>query len=178
MKNEAMSRAITGIDDELIMSAYSAAPSRRLNIKVLGVCAAACIAVICCITIALRSGGPEISVYGQDITKNTVVIAPDGPDGTSTRQYEGDGICIPISLKTKTDLTIKVSYGELDVTSGNSESAEDDSGILNVSGSADIVWSIESPDKDKAYELQINGGERVYGLSYDTVSGKWQISKK
>lgn len=176
MKNEAIARAITEIDDELISSARSDAPRRRVNGRIYGVCAAACLMLICCLTLALRSGKIKISVYGQDIAKNSVVTVPENGDAASTRRYDREGICIPITVKTNADFTIKVSYGELELVTDDGTLTEKYSRALNVSGSADMIWSVEQPDKEQTYTFEING-EEALRLSYDRTSSSWQIAK-
>ena len=169
--------AITGIDDELIASAYSAVPRRRMTTKTFGIYAAACLLLICCIALTLRFGTPKISVYGQTVTKTALTIEPER-GAASTRQYDREGISIPITVKANTDFTIQASYGELELANGDGVATTGYSDFLNVSGSTDVIWFIEEPDISRTYELSINGGAEVFVLSYDRTSSSWQIAKK
>ena len=97
MKNEALIRAISGIDDQLILDAHSQAPRKRRGKKYFGLCAAACLVLICGLLFFPRSGGGlEIHLNGNPVSSWPAAVDLPAPLSSGTRQTDDPWLVITV----------------------------------------------------------------------------------
>lgn len=175
MKNEVLARAITGIDDELILSAHRPSFSKRKIIKQFSVYAAACLIFVCGILFLSRSNSdPEILTNGTAVSAQPVtVVSPDARQTYATP----DDITVSLEIVSHRDLTVTATDGRIKVYSAQTNERIDVGRSCKTKGPVTVQWRIEKPDRSRTYEIQINGRETVLILQYEQTTEQWIIRK-
>ena len=173
MKNEVLARAITGIDDELIVSAHRPASSKRKGIRYFGTYAAACLILICGIVFLLHhNSGPEILINGEAVSSQPVTVM-----SLDTRQAPMNVITVLIEIVSKGDLTITAIDGTIEVYSSKTNKQIGIGQFCKAKGSVTVQWTIEEPDRSQTYEIHVNDQETKLTLQYEPTTNKWIIRK-
>lgn len=171
MKHEAMARAMSELDDELIAQARSYAPlprAKRAFPRILA--AAACLALVLSAALMMQRPQADIYIGGTRLSGSPVPI--DQPAPLSLEQEQSaQPLCLSLSFESRTDepLEITVSDGTLDPSAGG-ETAPLSS--RTVSGGETVTWTIPSPREDTVYTLCVNGRTAAV-LRYDTENACW-----
>lgn len=180
MKNETMVRAITDIDDALILEAKESAAGPKSffsQYKVLG--AAACLALICLLgsigSLLFPAHSMEILLYGNAVSDEVQLIEmPVLAEGMEVRQT-GQTLSVPLELNLKEGSTaqVEVSAGELSVFDAETGQVLSDGMICQVQKDDRLEWLIEEICQDKTYTIRISTGN-------DTVQAElsWQEEQK
>ena len=173
MQNEVLAKAITGIDDELIVSAYMASGRPRAKKRGVwyGICVAACIVLICgAILLSNHGGGVNVFLYGDPVNGQTVF--------TDTRLKTVNVLSLPLEMVTNGDLTINAIDGNIEVYSLNSEELLCVGQFLKTRGSVNCQWTVYDPNTDCTYEIALNDSEVTLRLSYDKDIQNWILNKQ
>lgn len=171
MKNEALVRAITGIDDELIVSAHRRGYSKRKGIKYFSTYAAACLVIVCGMIFLLHHNSePEISFGGTVVSTQPVSVT-----SSDTRQTILDVITVPFDIISNGDLRIKAIDGTLAVYSSKTNEQICVGQVCEAKGSVTVEWTIENPDHGQTYQIDINNQETMLILQYEQATNQWTI---
>lgn len=173
MKNEALVKAITEIDDELILSAHRPMILKRKIMKCFGACAAACLIFVCVfVLLSHNNSEPEILINGAAVSSQPItVISPN------TRQIATDAIAVPIEIVSKGKLTITAVDGAIEVYSSKTYEQICAGKICEVKGPVAVQWIIENPDRSQTYKIQVNNQETMLLLRYEQTTNEWIITK-
>lgn len=175
MKNEVMARAITEIDDELIVSAHRPASSGRNTVKYFSAFAAACLLVICGVIFLLNrdSGSTPKIVFGEAVisTQQSKIATYD------LWQIPQALITVPVEIYSERELEITAVDGTISVFSAETGEQIYVGQSCKTSGDVKAEWTIEDPDTDKTYRITVNNRETVYMLRYDQTSDQWSVTE-
>lgn len=178
MKNEVFARAITEIDNELIISAHKNRVPRNKR-KKWPLAAAACFLLICGIALYLRSNRRiEVSVYGNTISDRPVTIDIPTPLSSDNRSVIPDVLTVPMEIKPEHKINIKVDNGMLEVYSLETNKLLCEGQICKTSDSVTVFWTIEAPNPKQVYKLWINSDTVVFLLSYNEETNNWILNKQ
>lgn len=182
MANEVMAKALSGIDDELIVNAYKASTKKR-NLKPLYSISAiaACLVLIFTAMFALPQKSTQIYLYSEKVTHIPCIVNQPSALSSLPRTYSQD-LSIPLDVKLAGETKITCSQGTIApcgenqdcfyYTTGNTFLADKDTAKNPLS----LLWTIESPDETKTYTLTLEGKKtEVLTLSFDEESLNWTI---
>lgn len=174
MKNEVLARAITDIDDELIVSAHRPAFSKRKVMKRFGACAA-CLILVCGIVVFSHSNSePEILVNGIAVSSQPVAaLSADTPKTAIAMNV----ITVPFEIVSNGDLTIEAIDGSIEVYSSKTNEQICVGQFCKTKGSVAVQWTIENPDYSRTYQIQVNNPKTMLILQYEQTTNTWVITK-
>ena len=173
MKNEVLVKAITEIDDELILSAHRPAFPKRNALKYFSVFAAACfIFVFGIVFLSQSNSDPKILLNGEVVSSQPVtVISHD------TRQTEQNVMVLPLEIVSKGDMTITAVDSAIEVYSLKTNEQLYVGQYCEVKESVTVQWTIENPDHRQTYKIQINGQKITLILKYEQTKNEWILIK-
>ena len=172
MKNEVLVRAITDIDDELIVSAHRHAFSKRKIIKHFSAYVAACLVLVCGIIFLSHSNSePEILINGVVVSSKPVTVM-----SPNTRQTVMNVITIPFDIVSNGDLTITAIDGTIEVYSSKTNEQICVGQFCKAKGSMTVKWTIENPDRSQTYKIQVNNKKTTLILQYEQTTHEWIIT--
>lgn len=178
MKNEVMAKAMTGIDDQLIVAAHADVrkTQKRNFIPWLGA-AAGIVLVIGSTFLPKHTREIEILIHGHPI--NGPVIVQDAPAVVSEdiSRSVSNHISVPVEIKTSEPLQIRAVHGILEVYSLKTNQLLCVGQFCNVEESVRINWIIDEPEEDKTYQLQLGKQAGILKLTYDKEINNWTIIK-
>ena len=173
MKNEVLLKAITEIDDELILSAHRSVFPKRNVIKYFGACAAACLIFLCGIIFLLHSNsGSKVLFNGAAVSSQPITVTSH-----DTRQADQNVITVPLEIVSKGDLTLTAVDGMIEVYSLETNDLLCVGQICEVKGSVIAQWTIEDPDHSQTYKIQVNDQNITLILQYEQTINNWIITK-
>lgn len=182
MKNEAMIRAITDLDDDLILSAASrsaSASARTFSPRLWSrLCAvAACLLFITAFTVLFRlPESVDIQVNGQALRNTAIVLQTEqGVSPVSSRVLQ-DVVLVPLQIQTADSVILRVDAGYAEMTDGDSSIPLASGSAFAVSGTVSVNWILRQPDIREVYQMEI--GDRTLFLTFDADLNCWTISKK
>lgn len=180
MKNEVMAKAITGIDDDLIVSAHTNTVSRPKKKKWLYICAAeAClIALFFAILSTQHKGEMKIRINGNTVSDEPVFIDVPAPLTDDMRQTTFQAITVPIELIINGNSSIHTVDGTIEVSSAETEEILCIGQYYMTNESVNIQWIIENAEINKSYQLRLKNDTVVLVLSYDKNTGNWKLMKQ
>ncbi|MCI8669708.1 MAG: hypothetical protein HFI34_09340 [Lachnospiraceae bacterium] len=180
MKNEVMAKAITGIDDELIVSAHTNTVSGGKKRKWIYICAAeAClIALFFAILSTRHKGEMKILINGTAVSDEPVFIDVPAPLTSDMRQTTSQAITVPIELIINGNSDIQATDGTIEVSSAESEDMLCVGRYYMAEESVNVRWTIEDAEFNQSYQLRLKNGVMVLVLSYDKNTGNWKIMKQ
>ena len=179
MKNEVLVRAITEIDEELIVSAHRSESSKRKSIKYFSALAAACLLLICGVVFLFHKNNsrPEI-VFGEPAAAVPIgVISYDLRDTSQSGVTSQSNIKVPFEIVSKRDMTVTAVDGEISVYSAETNKLIYVGQLYKANEPVTVEWTIEDPDTEKTYRITVNNKEKVYMLRYDETEEKWSITE-
>ena len=177
MKNEVFARAITGIDDELIMSAHESTGKVKKNRSIFYICVAACLVFVCGIALlAQHSDRPEISVYGNTLSDKPVLIDVPAPLSSDARQIVLNIISVPLEIVTDDNININAVDGMIEVYSLKNSKLLYSGQSCGISDSVAVQWIIEDPDFSRIYRLEVDNAD-VLLLSYNEDNKNWIMER-
>lgn len=181
MKNEVLVRAITEIDEELIVSAHRSASSGRKSIKYLGALAAACLLLVCGGIFLFHKNGVKTDITGSDIG---IVF---GEPVASTQQFKiatydllqtpQSVITVPFEIVSEEKLTITAVDGTITVYSAETNEQIYIGQSCEIDDDVKAEWVIEDPDTEETYLIKVNNKETVFTLRYDQREEKWSVTE-
>lgn len=176
MKHEAMVRAMSALDDDLIAEAHSAAGPRKVRAFPRVLAAAACLALIVTAALTLTRRAPEtdILIGGTVLTQAPVPIDQPAPMALApVESAQPLSVSLTFDASADAPLTAEVSGGVLD---SPLDSAARGLSSRTVSGGETLTWTIEAPDEDAVYTLCLDGAPAAV-LRYDAASGYWTAAR-
>ena len=179
MKNELLAKAITEIDDALIVAARADVrpAKRKLPLRHAMYAAAACFLLLCGIAfLLLRSSTPKIVVYGQTLENAPIPIAAHASATSDLRLYEEGELAILLELKSRKAVSIQADDGSIEVYSATQQLLSAGKECTK-QGPLTVCWRIPSPNAEKVYTLRLDPGGTVLSLSYDAQQDQWILSK-
>ncbi|MDY4588083.1 MAG: hypothetical protein SPD47_06500 [Oscillospiraceae bacterium] len=186
MKQEALTQAISMIDDELLAEAQEPSKWRRAFPTALKICigAAACAAAVGVSLLIPRGGSAGILVYGEDPSKapvavRTVTDTEDNADAYAARAFALECTDIPVEVVTTEKTVVSISGGELFIA-GENEDIVPAECPLELDRNTSLVWSVPLWDGAAEHELTAQWGSRsrVLIISFDENAGEWTIQEK
>lgn len=178
MKHEALTEAISMLDDELIAEAQEPFRKRRIAPAIrFCAAAAACAAAVGAFLLIPRGSGADILIMGADPTERPVAIRTESNEEVSViRAFALEYTDIPVSVVSSEKTTVSVSGGELYII-GEGEEKVPAASPLELSGSASLVWSVPLWDAVAELELTARTGAecQVFLLSFDESAQEWTI---
>ena len=176
MKHEAMVRAMSALDDDLIAEALSAAKPRKVRAFPRVLAAAACLALIVTAALTLTRRAPEtdILIGGTVLTGAPVPIAQPAPMARApVESAQPLSVSLTFESKSGDEVEVTVSDG---VLIQPLYSLHEEFASYTVSGKVQLSWTIESPDEDAVYTLCLDGAPAAV-LHYDAASGYWTAAR-
>ena len=178
MKHEALTEAISMLDDELIAEAQEPFRKRRIA-PVIRLCAAAaaCAAAVGAFLLIPRGSGADILIMGEDPAGSPVAIRTENNEEIGViRAFALEYTEIPVSIVSAEKTVVSVSGGELYIT-GEGEEKVPAASPLELDGNASLVWSVPLWDAGAELELTVRTGAdcRVFMLSFDESAQEWTI---
>lgn len=186
MKHEALTQAISMIDDELLAEAQEPSKRRGAFPTALKICigAAACAAAVGLSLLIPRGGSAGILVYGEDPAKapvavRTVTDAEDNAGAYAARAFALECTDIPVDIVTSEKTVVSISGGELFIA-GENEDIVPAECPLELDRNTSLVWSVPLWDGAAEHELTAQWGSRsrVLIISFDENAGEWTIQEK
>lgn len=172
MKNEVFMKAITEIDDGLILSAHRPVFPKRNALKYFGACAAACFIFVCgIIFFSQNNGTPKILFNGAAVSSQPITVTFH-----DTRQTEQSIIALPLEIVSKDDLTITAIGGTIEVYSAKTNEQLCVGQFCEAKGPVIVEWTIETPDNGQTYKIQLNGQQTLI-LQYEQTTNEWILFK-
>lgn len=182
MKHEALTQAISMIDDELLAEAQEPSERRRAFPTALKICIGA--AAVGLSLLIPRGGGAGILVYGEDPAKapvavRTVTDAGDNAGVAAARAFAMDCADIPVEVVTSEKTVVSVSGGELFIAGENAGTVPAEC-PLELTRNTSLIWSVPLWDAASEHELTAQTGSdiRVLLISFDESAGEWTIQEK
>ena len=177
MKNEVLVRAITEIDDELIVSAHRTQRSKKNPIMYIGTLAAACLLLICGVIFILHGDGEIESTPGivlGEPTVSTQSISTLDLRNTTAQTV----VTVTFDIDYDGDLTIAADDGTMTVFSNFSGTKEQIyvGQFCETNGSVTVEWTLSSPDSSQTYRIKVNNKETV-ALRYDQTTEQWTTAE-
>ena len=174
MKNEVLVRAITEIDEDLIVSAHRSASSKRISVKYFGALAAACLLLICGVVFLFHKNDskPEI-VFGEPVvsTQQSKIATFD------LMQTSQLVITVTIEIDPEQALDITAADGEISVYAAETYKLIYVGQSYEVNEPVIAEWTIEDPDTDKTYRFTVKNKKSVFILQYDQTKDQWTITE-
>lgn len=186
MKHEALTQAISMIDDELLAEAQEPSKRRRAFPTALKICigAAACAAAVGLSLLIPRGGSAGILVYGEDPAKapvsvRTVTDAGDNAGAAAARAFALECTDIPVEIVTSEKTVVNISGGELFIAVENEDTVPAEC-PLELTRNTSLVWSVPLWDGAAEHQLTAQTGSRsrVLLISFDESAGEWTIQEK
>ena len=172
MKHEAMVRAMSELDDELICAAREYRPrARKTYIIPRVLAAAACLAlIVTAAVLSLRAPQTAVLIDGTKLAAEPIAVAQAMPLALDGRSADAQPLFVQLTFRCRAGqtLTAAVSAGTL--------TAPDDAGAppvtaCTVSNAQTLLWTVDSPDTGAVYTLTF-GGETV-ALRFDGAAQTW-----
>ena len=182
MKHEALTDAISMLDDDILAEAQE--PFRRRSaapilMKSCLAAAALCAAVAGFLLIP-KSGGVDVLIMGEDPSRQPVAIS-SGDSGlvSAVRAFSLEYTEIPVEIKSAQKTIISISGGEL-YLSGEGNERVPAASPYEVDGSGSLIWSVPLWDSVAEFELTaaVGGEVRIYSLSFDEAQQVWNITER
>lgn len=183
MKHDALTEAISMLDDELIAEARE--PFRKRNYaSVIGFCSAAavCAAAVGAVLFLPRSSGAEILIMGQNPSEKAITLHSESEseseaEVSAIRAFSFDCTDIPVSVVSSKPTVITVSGGELYVVDGSEK--EPATSTLELDGDASLVWSVPLWDAGSQFVLSAQTGKecRILLLAFDEDTQEWTVTE-
>ena len=174
MKHEAMVRAMSALDDDLIAEALRAAKPRKVRAFPRVLAAAACLALIVTAALTRRAPETDILIGGTVLTQAPVPIDQPAPMALApVESAQPLSVSLTFDASADAPLTAEVSGGVLD---SPLDSAARGLSSRTVSVGETLTWTIESPDEDAVYTLFLDGAPAAV-LRYDAASGYWTAAR-
>lgn len=186
MKQEALTQAISMIDDELLAEAQQPSARRRAFPTALKICigAAACAAAVGLSLLIPRGGSAGILVYGVDPAKapvavRTVTDAEDNAGAYAARAFALECTDIPVEIVATEKTVVSVSGGELFIAGENTDTVPAEC-PLELTQNTSLIWSVPLWDGAAEHELTAQAGNNIHVLliSFDESTGEWTIQEK
>ena len=182
MKHEALTQAISMIDDELLAEAQEPSKRRRALPTALKICigAAACAAAVGVSLLIPRGGSAGILVYGEDPAKAPVAVRTVTDAGAAAvRAFALECTDIPVEIVTSEKTVVSISGGELFIA-GENEDLVPAECPLELTRNTSLIWSVPLWDGAAEHELTAQWGSniRVLIISFDESAGEWTIQEK
>ena len=179
MKHEALTDAISMLDDGLIEEAQQPFHKRRAS-SAIKLCAAApaCAAAVGAFLLIPRGGSADILIMGEDPSENPVTIRTVDSEPGVIRAFALEYTDIPVNVVSSEKTVISVSAGELYLTGDVEDKVYVESSV-ELEGNASLLWSVPLWDAYAEYQLTAETGEsfRVLVLSFDESTQEWTVKE-
>ena len=178
MKHEALTEAISMLDDRLIDEAQQPFKMRSALPAVMKLCGAAavCAAAVGAFLLIPRGSGADILVFGEDPSVKPISLKNDESDIGVARAFAIEFADIPVEITSSEKTVVSISAGELFIA-GSGEADVRAELPLELNGGASLMWSVPLNDIGEEYTLTAQTGEncRVLLLSFDESAQEWTI---
>lgn len=166
MNRDALARAMTEIDDELIAQSFefSKISKRNLQVKKLSAVAACFVVIVAALSAFLLGSGTKVSVYGTVVSGNPVAISTTQNARAMTQE-----LSVPLEIKATGKVVLKAQSGELYTASSSFGEKE-----IEESGSFSVRWTVENAEVGQEYFLTVSDKTDLL-LSFDESLNKWTI---
>ncbi|MBQ7999704.1 MAG: hypothetical protein IJ298_00620 [Ruminococcus sp.] len=177
MANEVMAKAITGIDDRLIIDAHSAKSKKRNFRPLYSIGAVAvCLVLIFTAVFALSPKGTQVYMYSDKITSTPCAVTSPLSLASSSQRSLNMALTLPLELKLSAQTTITCSQGAIDIYHKGTDSLIHSGDSYTAQEDVNLVWIIEEPHTDKVYTLTLTGKDTlILNLEFDETQNNWMI---
>lgn len=173
MKNEVLARAITGIDDDLIVSAHRRALFKPRIIRRFSAVAAACLIFVCG-TMFLSHNNRELEIL---INGTAVSSQPVSVTTQNARQVDpaANVITVPLEIVSDGELTITTVDGTIEVYSLQTYEPICTGQSCKTNGPAAVQWILDDPNRNQTCKIHVNHQELI--LRYEKTTNNWMITR-
>ena len=166
MKNELMARAISHLDDDLLVRAQAFRPRRRALPRILA--AAACLALVLTAALTMTRRAPE-TIGGSALSSAPIPIEQPAPFTLDARNTQPLSVSLTVGSAEDGTLRVSVSDGVLDSPLDSFPRALSS---RSVSGGETLTWVVAAPDSSAVYTLSLDGRATAV-LRYDDAHACW-----
>lgn len=173
MKHEALTEAITMIDDKFIAEAQEITPRKAAYLpKIFTFAGAAAAAVIAAVMLLPKSGG-EILVYGSRLDAPAAITPDSGGIARASVFMQAE---IPLEIKAE-KAAVTVSDGEIFLADSADVPLELPA---EISGDTQLVWIVPLDSNGNAPTLTVASDKETstFNVSFDEETGVWFIGKE
>ena len=169
MKNELMARAISHLEDDLLVRAQAFRPRRRALPRILA--AAACLALVLTAALTMTRRAPETSILigGTALADVPVPIEQPAPFTLDARNTQPLSVSLTVGSVEDGTMRVSVSDGVLDSPLDSFPRALSS---RSVSGGETLTWVVAAPDSSAVYTLSLDGRAAAV-LRYDDAHACW-----
>lgn len=175
MKHEALSDAVSMIDDRFIAEAREPFQKHSSSPLIIKICAAAACVAAAAFLLIPRGQSADILIYGENPAKNPVAVRSIGSENSAARAFSIEIADIPVTVSAAGKTKVSVSGGGLFFNeNGRKTPAENP---LTLEKSAEILWSVPLTDKDQQSTFTVKTAKQsqILTLSFDEGSGNWIV---
>lgn len=180
MKHEALTEAISMLDDRLLEEAQQPFRKRSALPLALKACGAAavCAAAVGAFLLIPRGSGADILVLGENPSVKPVSVKSADVGISAVRAFAIEYTDIPVSISSSEKTVVSISAGELFIT-GDGEAKVRAETPLELNGGASLLWSVPLLDVSEEYTLTAQTGKhcRILLLSFDESTQEWTVSE-
>ena len=175
MKNEVFFRAMSDIDDDLIVASQSApAISRRAVLRKIG-SIAACFAFVCVVLVfALIGRGVDVTLYGEKLSSHPIPLDLAAPFSEDHPRTVTQSLSIPLEITSGGKVSAAVSDGVVSAVGDDGEALCSGRSI-EVTAPVSLEWTLGTPDISKTYTVLLN--KKTFTLAFDGASECWTMRK-
>lgn len=181
MKNEALTNAVSMLDDKYIEEAQKPFAKRKTAPTAIKICfaAAACAAAVCAFVFFPRGRAADILVFGENPSASPVAVRSYDNEVGVIRAFAVEYLDIPVSITSSDKSVVSISGGSLH-PDGDKENVLGADEPLELNGNASLVWTVPLDDKTVEFTLTAQTGNhsRVITLSFDESENKWTVREK
>ncbi len=176
MKHEALTDAISMLDDELLAEAQEPFLKRRIAPSAIKICAAA--AAVCALLMIPRGGGADILIMGKDPSDNPVAIRTEVDEAVAIRAFAMECTEIPVEVVSSEKTVISVSSGDIFIIGEGTDTVPAET-PLELNGSASLMWSIPLCDTSEEFRLTAQTEKNCHTLllSFDEILQEWTVQE-
>lgn len=176
MKHEALSDAVSMIDDKFIAEAQEPFQKRSSSPLIIKICAAAACAAAAAFLLIPRGQSADILIYGENPAKNPVAVRFVDSKNSVARAFSIEIADIPVTVSTSGKTEVSVSNGGLFLSENGSRTPAENP--LTLEKSAEILWSVPLTDKaqQSTFTVKTAKQSQILTLSFDEGSGNWIIN--
>lgn len=177
MANEVMAKAITDIDDQLIIDAHSAKGKKRRLRPLYGIGAvAACLILIFTAVFSLSAKDTQVYMYSDRITSTPSAVTSPLSLASSSQRALNVALTLPLELKLSAETAITCSQGAIDIYHKDTDSLIYSGDSYTAQEDVNLVWIIEQPNSDESYTLTLKGKDTmILNLEFDENQNNWMI---
>ncbi len=177
MANEVMAKALSGIDDELIVNAYKASTKKR-NLKPLYSISAIAACLVLIFTLILSTSGNTTAVFlnNEKVTSSPQIVTSPLSTASVSPRAISNTLTLPLEINLSSQTSIKCSQGTIAVYEKDTDALIYSGNTYTAKTDVSLLWTVNDPDEAKVYTLTLEGKKaQVLKLKFDENENNWTI---